>query len=393
MIDRYWLPSGVAFFCQAMGIGILGIFGFFVAPLAAEFGAKVAVLNTGIVFLLIAPAFIGPIFGKFIDTHSIRNIMLWGVAIASLALLAISQMSALWMVGCTFMVYALGQVLYGPLVVNALLIKVYRHGLARALAIAAMGVSLGSIVWPFIAAGMMDNYGWRMALVTVAGLLFLGLAVPIYFFVPHDIGKSEVESSEAITEPDNSFLRQRAFWLIGISASIIFNAALLSGICYAPHFSKMGFSNTEIATFLAAGGFGGLSGKLMVATYADRYITKIRWLAVATAVLMVAGYSTLIVAESYYVAIAATVMIGCAGGAFIPLHPFLNSAYFDSETMGRVSGAQAPMMLPLGLVTAPAAGYVFDTTGSYAIAFAVVAAVLFVAMALLLAIPKSEKAS
>ena len=57
--------------------------------------------------------------------------------------------------------------------------------------------------------------------------------------------------------------------------------------------------------------------------------------------------------------------------------------------MGRVNGAQAPLMLPLGLVGLPLAGFVFDSTGSYQLVFAGCTALAVLAGVLIFVLPVS----
>ncbi len=392
MISRTWLPAGVAFICQALGIGILGVYGFFVQPLAAEFNTGVAVINLGPVMLLLVPAFLGPVIGRYIDTHSIRTIMLIGVAIAVVSLVLMSQMPTLIGLACGFLGYSLGQALYGPVSLNSMLIKIYRDKVARVLAISAMGVSVGSICWPFVVAFLMDHYDWRRTLVVLAVCVAIILGLGIRLGLPRTISVS-VEPSAGEADEDWSFLRNPAFWFIGICASAIYNVALAVGICYAPHFSQQGFTNTQIATFLAAGGVAGICGKLLVARFADQLRDQVRHLAMLVTVVMSMGLAALIVGEGAVWAMSATALIGGAGGAFLPLHPFINSAYFSADSMGRVNGAQAPIMLPLALISAPLAGYAFDTTGSYHFAFVAAIVLLALAFMLFVAMPRAQLAN
>jgi predicted MFS family arabinose efflux permease len=387
VINRIWMPAGVAFICQALGIGILGVYGFFVQPLAAEFDTGVAVINLGPVMLLLIPAFLGPVIGRYIDTHSIRTIMLIGVAIAVASLLIMSQMPTLLGVACGFLGYSLGQALYGPVSLNSMLIKLYRDKVARVLAISAMGVSVGSICWPFLVAFLMDQYDWRRTLVVLAICVAVILGLGIRLGLPRTIDMGVARSTEE-GEEDWSFLRNPAFWFIGLTASAIYNVSLAVGICYAPHFNQHGFDNTQIATFLAAGGVAGICGKLLVARFADQLRAQIRHLAMLVTVVMSMGFTALIVGDSFAWAVTATALIGGSGGAFLPLHPFINSAYFSADNMGRVNGAQAPLMLPLALISAPLAGYAFDTTGSYQIAF--FGAIVLLAFGLVLLVTKPQ---
>jgi cyanate permease len=83
--------------------------------------------------------------------------------------------------------------------------------------------------------------------------------------------------------------------------------------------------------------------------------------------------------------------LGFGSGAFIPMHPYLNSRYFDAAIISQVNGAQMPLFLPLGLVGAPLAGYVFDQTGSYEWVLIALAVILGMAALLVLRLPPQEK--
>ncbi len=85
--------------------------------------------------------------------------------------------------------------------------------------------------------------------------------------------------------------------------------------------------------------------------------------------------------------IPALCLLGFGIGAFIPMHPYLNSRYFDAAIISQVNGAQAPLFLPFGLVGAPLAGYVFDQTGSYHMVLIALAVTLAVAALLVLRLP------
>ena len=82
-------------------------------------------------------------------------------------------------------------------------------------------------------------------------------------------------------------------------------------------------------------------------------------------------------------------LMGFGGGAFIPMHPYLNSRYFDAAIISQVNGAQMPLFLPFGLVGAPLAGYVFDQTGSYNGVLLALMVTLVIAALLVLRLPKA----
>ena len=70
------------------------------------------------------------------------------------------------------------------------------------------------------------------------------------------------------------------------------------------------------------------------------------------------------------------------------MHPYLNSRYFDAANIGQVTGAQAPLFLPFGLVGAPLAGLAYDKLGNYELVLQCLAVVLFVAACLAVALSR-----
>lgn len=389
---KFWFPAGVGFLCQGFGMGLMGIFGFFVLPLSQEFDVGTAVINTGPALLILLPALASPLIGRMADRISIRRMLLTGVVISAIGLVSASVMDSLFAVFACTVIYALGMGLYGPVTINAMLIKFYRARVARALAIAAIGVSLGAVVLPLSTAWLMEAYGWRETLRWLILSIAAVLLPAILLGLPDKIGGDAGQHSEAEEDPEaaaglRAALRTRSFWLVGIAIALVFNMSLLMTVCYPPHFQELGFTAAQAASFLATAGVGGFIGKMVVAVFADHWRAYTRFLAVG--LLVVGALALLLLTNSdHYLTIAlATAAVGFCAGGMNPLHPFLNSQYFSIDIIGRVNGAQIPMLLPLAMVAAPLAGYAYDTTGTFLPAFHAMIGLLVVAMLLLLMLP------
>jgi cyanate permease len=106
--------------------------------------------------------------------------------------------------------------------------------------------------------------------------------------------------------------------------------------------------------------------------------------------MQVVGLVLLHLSVDTWQVVVALVLLGAANGAFIPMHSYLNSRYFDNAIISQVTGAQMPLFLPFGLTGAPLAGYVFDQTGSYDLVILALAAVLVVATLLIVSTPAAE---
>ena len=79
-------------------------------------------------------------------------------------------------------------------------------------------------------------------------------------------------------------------------------------------------------------------------------------------------------------------------GGLVPIHGSLIGAAFGRHAFGRVMGLMFPTMLPIQLIGVPFAGWVFDTRGSYDLAFTsfLCAYALAVIFASLLRLPEVE---
>ena len=371
--------------CLALGPGIMGIYGFFVEPLSSEFGVGVAILNVGPVALLFVPAILGAWIGKMADQLPIRNILLVGVTLGMLSLMAISHAPTLWLVALGFLSFSLGLTLYGPVVVNGLMVKLYPGREARALAVVAMGMSLSAATLPPLVGTLLEYYSWRSALQGLAAGALVVLWLAILIGIPKGVVLTPPTADAPVAK---GFSSNKAFWLIGLCVALAMNVAIVLAVCYPPLFASKGYNMVDAGWFLALAGMTGLVGKSCLAWLGDDVRHYVKWLAAAMLVLQSAGLGLLFTAADVSEMIPAMCLLGFSGGAFLPMHPYLNSRYFDASIISQVTGAQMPLFLPFGLVGAPLAGYAFDQTGNYNAVLMALAATLCLAALLALGLPK-----
>ena len=374
--------------CLALGPGMMGIYGFFVEPLSKEFDVGVAMLNVGPVALLLVPAILGSWIGKMADQLPIRNILLIGVTLGMLSLMAITVAPALWLVALGFLSFSLGLTLYGPVVINGLMVKLYSGREARALAIVAIGISLASAILPPLVGTLLEHTSWRLALLSLAAGALVILWLAILTGIPKGIVLTPPTDKATVAK---GFYSNKAFWLIGLCVALALNVAIVLAVCYPPLFASKGYTMGDAGWFLALGGVSGLVGKSCLAWLGDGVRHYVKWLAAAMLFLQSAGLGLLFIASDTSQMIPAMCLLGFSGGAFIPMHPYLNSRYFDAAIISQVNGAQMPLFLPFGLVGAPLAGYAFDQTGNYDAVLIALAATLCLAALLALGLPKQAK--
>lgn len=381
---RNWLPALSGMVCLGLGAGLIGVYGFFVEDLSQEFGVGAATINIGPIALLLVPGVVAPFAGKLVDRVSPRKIMLAGSAMAMGSLMVASQAPSLLIAGLAFLGFSLGIAFYGPVVVNGLLVKIYPGSEARALAIAAIGISVATVSLPPIVGLLLDAFSWRWALVTMAVCVLCLLWLAIVMGIPAQSQTGAVSDGKDLQA---NIYREKVFWQVGVCVALGFNVAIVLAICYPLHFISQGFSVAQTGWFVSLAGVGGLIGKSILALVADRlqrYASLI-----AAAILGVQGLGLLLLpgATSTVEIVPMVMLLGFTGGAFLPMHSYLNSRYFDAGIIGQVTGAQMPLFLPLGIIGPPLAGYLYDQQGNYHQVLMGLAAVLFAAAVVAISLP------
>ena len=387
-VYKSWSTAIAGMLCLALGPGLMSIYGFFVEPLSQEFDVGVALLNVGPVALIVVPGFIAPLVGRLADRLPIRRLLLVGATLATLSLVAVGMAPTLLLVGLGFLSFSVGLTFYGPVVVNGLMVKTYPGQEARALAIAAIGISVAAAILPPLVGNLMAQLDWRTTLIGLS----VGILACLWLIILNGVPRT-AEGNVAVGEPQVSrdFYRQPAFWLIGLCVALGLNVSVVLAVCYPPHFIGLGYSAAEAGWFLALAGVAGLIGKSCLAWLGDGSQVSVKAIAVALLLMQVGGLFGLLYAEGALGIGASLCLMGFGGGAFIPMHPYLNSRYFDATIISQINGAQMPLFLPFGLVGAPLAGYVFDQTGNYSGALTGLAVTLVIAAVLVLRLPAPSR--
>jgi predicted MFS family arabinose efflux permease len=384
-----WIPALTGMMCFALGAGLIGVYGFFAEHLAREFDVGLATINIGPVALLLVPGVMGPLVGKLVDRVPIRRIMLTGATIAMVSLCVSSSANSLFVAALGFVGFSLGLSMYGPVVVNGLLIKLYPGREARALAFAAMGISVATALLPPLVGVMLINLEWRMALTVLAVGVLLLLWLCILLGIPANAGVAIIDPEAA--KADSNIYRQRSFWLVGTCVALVMNVAIIMAICYPPHFTSQGYTLAQAGLFISAAGIAGLFGKAALAVFAGTVSRHTKTVAIGLIAGQAIGLSLLLIATGVGQTLLVLCLAGACSGGFIPMHPYLNSRYFEARIIGRVNGAQMPLFLPLGLVGAPLAGYLYDQQGHYETVLMGLVCVLLVAILLASFLPSASK--
>ncbi len=365
--------------------------GFFIGPLQEEFGWSLRDISLGLTIYGILGALLAPVFGSFADRYGVRPVALLSLTAFGIVF-GCFAFTPNWLPGFYFLWFMVGLVGIGSTPITwsrAVNLWFHRHrGLA--LGITLIGTSVTALVMPFLAVGLIGEFGWRMSYLLIA-LLPLGIALPValaWFREPRpeerpaELAAATAGGRALPGVTIQTALADRRFWLLGIS--IVCVAGAYGGaLVHMPQMLKAReFSGAQIATVMSLFGGSIFAGRILTGLLLDRFWAPLVTLPIlslpALACVMLAGDQL-----SFQMAIAAAFLLGFSSGAETDLVAYLASRYFGMAHYGKIYGSLYMVFGIASAISPTAYGWVRDSTGSYD-PMLYVAAALFVLGALLL---------
>lgn len=401
-----WVVLVVCLVLITMTYGIRFSFGVFFKPLEQDFGWTRA-LTSGIfsVYMILGSLF--AILGGWVaDRYGARKLFMVMGFFAFLGLALTSQAHELWYILLSYsLLVAIGT---GPTyaVTTSIATRWFTKRRGLALAIVTSGVGLGSILMAPVAAYLIENYGWRFSFVVI-GLIALIIIIPCSLFfkkAPNDATAlsedknqraPDLNSSEGQQKETGGFslsqaLRSRNFGLIA-SIWFFYSFCLFTVMTHVvPHAIDLGIAPIQAASILSISGFVTIPSRILTGIASDKLGRKP--LALISALLMAAALLWLIFSSSLWMLYLFAAVFGAAYGGLSPSSTAIVGDTFGVRNIGVIMGVLEVGWV-FGAAIGPAlAGYIFDTTGNYFLAFlfGVLAALIIAVLVLFLKAPKKS---
>lgn len=372
-----------------------------VNPVRTEFGASLEEVMYSLTLGTLGGLVMGPIVGILVDRFSVRILMVAGGFITAAGLYAIAQTQTVLSFNIVFGVtMVLSMNLMSSMTGSAVVSRWFTRNRGKALGIAAMGTSLGGVIIPSLLTLWVESEGWRGALENTA-LLTLVIVTPFIWFTvrnrPDDLGllpEGDLELPAVTGTPEvtglgmGDIVRTRAFWLVGLSMGCVFAAfsSMLANL--GPYAERLGNSEAAISTMIALLSVGGLVGKFLFGTAADRINLKYGlW---SAHVLLLLAFGLLLLEPPYWVLLVAAVSFGLSTGGLLPVWNAMMARVFGIDSFGRAMGAMGPLITVCILPGYMIVGRLFDSTGNYTAGLQLFGVVIVLAALLLvpLRLPK-----
>jgi len=385
-----WRIVGAGAAIQAMQSGLfMQAFGSYSVLLQREFGWSATTLSIAFAMTRAESGILGPFQGWLIDRFGPRRIMQVGIVMMAAGFIAFSQTQDLTQFFGFYFLMSVGASLGGFLSVTTAIVNWFQRFRSRALATSQTGFAIGGSLVPVLVY-FLENYGWRET-AFASGIAVLVLGLPLSMLIRHrpaDYGEfpdgidpdsiaddDDYVAPEGLTEVDftaSQAIRTRAFWMISLghaSSLLVVGSLMLHLPLYLTN--DVGMSLQKASFIVGALPMMQLAGQMLGGYYGDqvnkRAIVVVCMLGHATGLLM------LTFAVNQAMIWAFVPLHGLAWGGRGPLMQSMRADYFGPTNFGTIMGFSS-MIVMIGMVIGPlVAGFLKDQTGTYTMAFTILA--------------------
>ena len=362
---------------QAVGIGTYVTFGVFFKPLLADFDWSRATLSGAHSLAFLVSGIVGILVGRLNDRFGPRLLMTSAGFLCGVALLLMSGISAPWQL---YLFYS-GLFGIGLSAVDVIALSttarwfVLRMGVMTG--IVKMGTGSGQLIMPLVASMLIASFGWRRSYM-IMGVMAMVLLIAVAQLLRRDPAHMGLLPDAAPTQtPGAAFVERglslrealgnRQFWTIIFAHLAGVFSLMIIMLHIVPHATDIGIPPTAAAGLLSTIGGVSIAGRFVVGNAIDRIGTKPSM--ISCFILLITVLLWLQFAKELWMLYVFAVLYGFTHGGFFTVISPIVAEYFGLSSHGLLIGIAVFAGTVGGFIGPIFAGYIFDTTASYGIAF------------------------
>jgi MFS family permease len=377
-----WVVVGVSATVNSLAWSVRSTFALFYVALLGEFGWRrgEAALGYSLSWLLLLV--FSPLFGRLSDRWGARLVVPIGGGLLAAALVLTGQANTLWQYYASFGVLGAAGIAAIQTPAAALVNRWFLQSRGAALGVVAAGASASAIVFYPLNAWLIVTFGWRTALVifgVLVGLVTVPLAALVYRDPPASIDSdrgARAPRVEATTDEwtFGTALRSVAFWAVFVMWGLGVVGYQIVTTHQVAHAVDHGFSPVTVGWVFSLGGACTVAGNLLGGALSDRWgrekvfaLGSLIGIAGIAALALLGGPHDLALLVLYAVS-------GVGFGMRIALLAAIPGDIFRGRHFGAILGAAHGGGGVGGFIGPFLAGWLFDVTGNYQLAFLTAAA-------------------
>ena len=403
----YWVLA-TCFILNVISAGCGPIsFSFFVTSLEESLGWSRTDIMTAFTLFFICSAISAPFAGRMVHHYGARKVISLGCVVACLGYFLLGQTNSHWQFYIGYALAGTGVASTGPVITTLVVSNWFVRRRGAAVGALSMGPGIAGLLFtPVVLIYLLPNLGWSNTYLIYAAITG-GLGIPLAALVirtkPSDMdelpdGKANISTSntdaESVLITEGITLRHalstQAFWLLGIT--ILFVSTQMGVIqSQIPHLEDLGFSAGIVASTMSTFAVTSALGPLIFGWLIDR----IRIKSTATIAVSLISISIVILIQitentSPWFIWGYAAILGLGVGGWMPSMSLLTSTNFGLLAYGTIYGVLR-VFLGIGAAVAPIfTGYIYDSRGSFSLAFIIIAVVIALGIPTILAIQRPK---
>jgi MFS family permease len=406
----WWIVAAMVVISTYMG-GVV-FFGFtaFIGPIEAEFTTWSRFVTTSSVSLRgMESGLLAPFAGRLVDKYGPRRLIFIGSIIVALSLVMLSRINSLWMFYLSFAVLSLGMSTCTLTVPMSAVANWFHKKLGIASAFAIIGFGLSGILVPVIER-LIFIHGWRdtflilaagvILVITPLSLVFRHKPQPYGYLPDGEQEPSAAPSSEVVQKSPvertwkvRDLLKNGIFWRITVAYICLM--MLLAGVItnIMPYLESVGIERSAASFVTMSIALSTIGSRLGFGWLADRRERK---------TLVVTGFAAMLIGfvlylnvsdKAFWLIIPFIILYSVGHGGNNALRPPMIVSYFGRANFGTVMGLMMGFCSIGSVLGAPLAGLVWDTMGSYRLAWYVGIGIAVIGMLSIWSLPKAKAKS
>ena len=368
---RLWLLLAAAFGTFSVGAGFMHAYTVFLVTFIDVFGWSRAEVSLAYSVSQIVTGVSSPLVGWLVDRLGPSRLILMGGAVLTAGLLANAWATQLWHIVLLYgVVMTLGANCLGLVVFVPLLSRHFVRNRGMAVSVVQSANGFARAFSAPIATLMISGLGWRGAYLA-QGVFMAVILLPLGVIVPRHRGQGgrrRVSDTEGWTV--RQAVRTPHFWLLFAVYMFTGLGSFLVALHQLAFAVDIGFDKLYAAGVLGMGAFLSLPGVIITGTLSDYVGREISAIVTYGTSIIGVVFALMITAPDQHLLLwLHACFFGLTWGARGPAITAKTADLFPGPNLGAILGV---ITIGTGLGAAGGswlAGFVFDTTGSYRVAF------------------------
>ncbi|NNF80675.1 MAG: MFS transporter [Rhizobiales bacterium] len=387
--ERYLIVLG-ACLTQFFVIGLLFSYGLFFKSFELEYGWSRTLLSSCISLAFLVMGVLAFVGGRLNDRYGPRVVLSVAGALCGIGYALLSQVTQPWQLFVLFgMFIGVGMATHDVVTLSTIARWFHlRRGMMTG--VVKTGTAAGQIALPPIAALLIVQFGWRSALVIlgVAAIFILLIAASLMKSPPADYGSDSHSATSGMAFDEAR--RTSNLWMLCAIQFCFFPTLTTIPLHIVVHGMDLGMTPALAAILLSVIGASSVVGRLTFGTLVDQIGGRLA-LIFCIIPLLISLLAFLLI-HTHWVLFGAVALYGFAhGGLFTAVSPTV-AEYFGLKAHGTIFGLILLFGTIGGALGPILAGWAFDMTESYSIAFGSLTALLALGLVLVMRLPTRQVA-